>query len=63
MTELKTNPSLLDALQKASAQPPTAEEIESQRVSFIMGALKHDSPVTRAQVQNVLAKQEGRKGS
>lgn len=63
MPELKTEQSLLDALREASSHTPTAEELQRQRVSFIMGSLKTDSSVTRDRVQKVLAEQEGRKGS
>jgi hypothetical protein len=59
MTNLKTRESTLQALEKASRRPPTAEEIKKQRVSFIMGSLNRDSHVTRAQVQDLLAEQEG----
>jgi len=61
MTNLKTKESTLNALQQASRRPLTAEELQKQRVSFIMGSLKKESPVTRAKVQEVLAEQEGRK--
>jgi hypothetical protein len=61
MTNLKTKESTLQALKKASSNPPTQEEMQRQRVSFIMGNLKKDSPVTRAKVQEILDKQEGRK--
>ena len=40
MTNVKTSPSLLEALRKAANGEPTAEEIFRQRVSFIMGTLK-----------------------
>jgi hypothetical protein len=60
MTELKTKPSLLEALHKASRRDLTADEIRQQRVSFIMGSVKSDE-ITRAKIQNVLDKQEGRK--
>lgn len=63
VTEVKTKPSLLQALREAAMMPQTAEEIEKQRVSFIMGMLKDDSTVTRAQVRQVLAAQEGRKSA
>ena len=61
MTELKTKASLLEALQKASTRNLTAEEIRQQRISFVMGTLKDSSAITRAKVQDVLDKQEGRK--
>lgn len=63
MPELKTEQALLDALRQASSHSPTAEELQQQRVSFIMGSLKSSSSVTRDRVQKVLAEQEGRKGS
>ena len=61
MTELKTAKSLLTALKRASQRASTWEELDKQRVSFIMGSLKKDSEVTRARVREVLAAQEGRK--
>ncbi len=63
MTELKTDESLLQALHVASSRAITPEEMKTQRVSFIMGSLKASSSVTRAKVQEVLANQEGQKGS
>jgi len=59
MTELKTQESLLSALRRASSHTPTAEEMKRQRVSFIMGALKAGSDVTRDRIEEVLAEQEG----
>jgi|SRR5579864_22101 len=63
MTELKTSESLLATLQKASKRVLTAEELKKQRVSFIMGSLKESSTVTRARIQEVLARQEGNGGA
>jgi hypothetical protein len=60
-TNLKTPDSLLTALQKAASRPLSAEEIEEQRISFIMGSLSETSSVTRARVQEVLAQQEGKR--
>ena len=59
MTELKTAESLLDALREASSRKVTSEELHAQRVYFIMGSVKAESGITREQVQQVLAKQEG----
>lgn len=61
MTDLKTDQELLDALRKSATRVPTAEELEKQRVSFIVGSLSPTSTITRSQVQEVLAKQEGKK--
>ncbi len=60
MTELKTSEHLLQVLQRASSQGPTAAEVHCQRISFIMGSLREDSSITRARVEEVLAHQEGR---
>lgn len=63
MEQLKTRESLLSALRQASVRTPTAEELQKQRISFIMGSLNSESSVTRAQVEEVLAEHEGRKAS
>lgn len=60
MTELRTRESLLKALEKAASRRLTPEEVEGQRVSFIMGSLKEESSVTRSRVREVLAEQQGR---
>jgi hypothetical protein len=61
--ELKTNASLLEALKRASARGPSADEIEQQRLSFVMGSLKTTNQITRAEVQKILNQHEGRKAS
>jgi hypothetical protein len=61
MTELKTKESLLEALRKSATRVPTAEELEKQRISFVMGSLGRKSTASRAQVQEMLDKQEGKK--
>lgn len=60
MTDLKTDPSLVTALEKAARAPLSAEEIERQRISYVMGSLKADSEITRAKVEEILAQQKGR---
>lgn len=61
MTELKTNESLLNKLKNATTRQPTAEELERQRLSFVMSSLGKKSTATRAQVEEMLAKQEGKR--
>jgi hypothetical protein len=61
MANLRTTEALLRALRKASDRPLTANELQRQRVSYIMGILKGDSGITRARVEKVLAEQEGNK--
>jgi len=63
MTHLKTSETLLRALRDASKYVPTADELQKQRVSFIMGSLKEESNVTRSRVQEVLDEQEGLKAA
>ncbi|MGI3900512.1 MAG: hypothetical protein ACRYGP_28415 [Janthinobacterium lividum] len=62
MPELHTDEGLLRALRAASTREMTAEELHKQRVSFIMASVDEDSGITRAQVEQVLARQEGAKG-
>ncbi len=61
MTDLKTDESLLSELRSAATRIPTAEELEKQRVSFVMGSLGKNSTATRAQVEEILARQDGKK--
>jgi len=59
--DLKTDPVLLAALQRALALPQNPADIDQQRLSFVMGSLKSTNGITRAKVQEILSKQEGRK--
>jgi hypothetical protein len=61
MTNLKTKASTLQALENASHFRLSADDLHKQRVSFIMGSLDKDSAVTRAKVEEALARQEGAK--
>ena len=61
MTELHTDETLLRALRAASAREMTADALRKQEISFIMGSMSQGSGVTKAQVEQVLAKQEGSK--
>lgn len=63
MTDLKTRETLLEALREAAKRPMNEEELRRQRVSFIMGTLNMDSTITRDQVEDILARHEGRKVS
>ena len=63
MTDLKTRESLLEALRNASQHAITEDELRKQRVSFIMGSISEGSGMTRARVEELLDKQEGRKVS
>jgi hypothetical protein len=61
MPELKTDQALLTALQNASSREPGHEQLERQRLSFVMGTLPEENDMTRDQVLDVLERQEGRK--
>ncbi|MFN7319604.1 MAG: hypothetical protein ACK5TM_01020 [Methylobacterium sp.] len=61
MTELRTSEALLTALKEASSRSPSFDQLDKQRLSFVMGALPEDNKMTRDEVQNVLERQEGRK--
>jgi hypothetical protein len=58
--QLKTNPALLRAIKQAATRTSTEKELRAQRISFVYGSLSASSSVTRAQVQVVIDKQEGR---
>lgn len=57
--DLKTDARLLTALKGAARRVLTAAELKEQRVSFVYGSLDAQSDVTREQVREMLAKQEG----
>ena len=61
MPNLQTDAALLQELEAAAAKSLNADELRSQRISFIMGTLKDSSTVTRAKVTEVLAEQEGKR--
>lgn len=61
MTDLRTDEALLRKLTEAASSSPSLEQLDRQRLSFVMGALPEDNQMTREQVQSVLERQEGRK--
>ncbi len=61
MTDLQERTALITALKKATTRELSAAELQQQRISFVMGSLKTESGVTRLQVEEVLAKQNGLK--
>jgi hypothetical protein len=56
---LRTDPELLEALQKSLARKPTVKDIQEQRVSFVYGSLGSKSNMTREQVRKLLVEQDG----
>lgn len=63
MTSLQTDQTLIDRLKLAASVELTAEELQKQRISFILGSLKDDSTVTRSRIREVLAEREGKKSA
>jgi hypothetical protein len=63
MTELQTDQALINRLKIAAARELTAEEVNKQRVSYILGTLKNESTVTRSRIKDVLAEHEGKKSA
>lgn len=61
MTNLRTNEALLKALTESSTRTPAMDQLDKQRLSFVMGALPEDNDMTREQVQSALERQEGRR--
>lgn len=60
---LRASPSALESLNRLSANVPGHDELEQQRLSFVMGSLKSSNGITRAQVQEILDQHEGKKSS
>jgi len=59
IAQQKTDPALLERLQRAARHEMTADEIRRQRVSFVYGNLPPDNPMTRLQVASAIARHEG----
>lgn len=58
--QLKTDRSLIKALERASVEKPSEKELLEQRVSFIFGTLDADSDMTREAIRKILVQQRGR---
>lgn len=59
MNDIKTDGALLRALEAAAQRKQTAEEVQSQRVSYIMGMVRQNENVTKSRILAVLADQNG----
>lgn len=60
MLNLRTDPRLLDALKSASMRYPSVDQIERQRLSFVMGTLSTANHMTRQDVKKIIDLHEGR---
>lgn len=59
VTDLKTDPALLQKIETLKEWKPSAEELRKQRISFIIGSLGKSSSVTREKIEDVLNMQVG----
>ena len=57
MQELRTSPSLLQTLKEVAHRKSSHEEIDRQRVSFVLSTVKDDRNLTSARVEEVLSKE------
>ncbi len=60
MPDIQTDRRLLQRLKEMAGKPMTAEEIHTQRVSFVMGTLESDSTLTRDEVERMLLQRDGK---
>ncbi len=61
MLLLQTDRTLLDDLRRASKRYPSFDQIERQRLSFVMGMLSWDNPLTRDQVEQLISAHNGQR--
>lgn len=59
MTQVATEPTLLERLSAAARRGLSGQEVREQRISFIMSAVDDDSTITKAQVEQVIRQFEG----
>ncbi len=58
-SDLKTQ-EIEELLRKCDKRPLTPQEIQAQRLSFVMGMLPYDTTMTRLQVQDILDREYGK---
>lgn len=51
---MKTDPRLLESIQRAAVRPLSSEEMLAQRVSFVFGSVGKDNGATRERVRDVI---------
>lgn len=59
MNDLKTDPKLLNTLERAAKTKMTAAQKREQTVSFVMSSFVNNEGVTREKVREILAEQYG----
>lgn len=60
LDELRTDSVLLARLTEAAKRQLTSSELRKQRVSYVFGNMRDESTMSRAQVEAVLDRAEGR---
>lgn len=55
---LQTDETVLKKLKDAASRKMTADEVQEQRVSFVLGTMKTDNALTREQIKRAIAAQE-----
>ncbi len=61
MPDIRTDETLLKELEAKSSKTPSFDQLDKQRLSFVMGVLPEENEMTREEVQSALEQQEGRK--
>lgn len=56
---LKTDDALIKRMQESAKRPPTRDELERQRISYVYGNLPTKSTVTRDRVAQKIKMNEG----
>lgn len=59
INDIKTDAHLIQAIEAAAQRRPTTDEVQRQRVSFIMGSVSQSDHLTKSRIQAVLADQNG----
>ena len=60
MTEFKTNPDLLKALEAAAGTKMTQNEGREQKISFVLGMIDETNDVTGADVAKFIDERDGK---
>jgi hypothetical protein len=56
--EIATDEELLKSLRNHTAHRPSQDELLQQRVSYVYGALKSDSGITKEQIKRILVERD-----
>lgn len=59
IAKLRTDKTLLEALEKSSSRKLTADELLEQRTSFVYGSLDSKNTMSKSEVKQALMEQDG----